>query len=384
MKRKTALCLAAAVIISTLGGCEFEFSKGPDRNDSKPPYSESSSQNKNDDTSSKNEIIEEFPDFDKEPELPSESEPIYSMPEAPVKPVITAKYGDITKLDGTKQGWGPGTQLRSDGRPAGPVVFQEKYGKYGTYFIAPNENKIYITFDEGYENGYTPKILDTLKKKGVSAVFFVTMDFAKREPALVQRMIDEGHVVGNHSTTHPSMPEKSLEECKAEIQQLHDYILEKFGYEMWLFRPPRGEFSEQTLALANSMGYINVFWSFAYKDWETDNQMGAEAAFAKVTKAPHNGGIYLLHAVSKDNAEILGDVIDNFRERGFEVAPFDLKDDDHGDLEADSPVEDLPVENQPPESADEAEDAVIIDDEAENDFWYTDGDEEYAEIEITE
>ena len=259
-------------------------------------------------------------------------------PETPVKPVISPEYEDIAALSNQKVQWGPGTRLDNDGRPAEPVGLQKKYGKYGAYFISPDKDtkKIYLTFDEGYENGFTPKILDTLKEKGVSAVFFITYDYAKRNPELVQRMIDEGHIVGNHSTTHPSMPDLSLDEAKKEIQTLHDYVLQNFGYEMWLFRPPQGDFSERTLALAHSLGYLNIFWSFAYKDWDVENQSGYDSALAKVTKAPHAGGIYLLHAVSKDNSEILGAVIDNFRSKGFTLATFDLIGDPAAQTKAES------------------------------------------------
>ncbi|MFA9380893.1 MAG: polysaccharide deacetylase family protein [Acetanaerobacterium sp.] len=246
------------------------------------------------------------------------------MPEAPVRPAISAQYEDIASLDAEAVQWGPGVRLDKDGRPEAPVMLQEEYGKYGAYFIAPDNGKIYLTFDEGYENSYTPSILDTLKEKGVSAAFFVTYPYAKGNPALVQRMIDEGHAVGNHSTTHPSMPTKTLDECKTEIMTLHDYVLQNFGYEMWLFRPPEGAFSEQTLALTHSLGYLSVLWSFAYKDWDINNQMGYDGALAAVTKSPHSGGIYLLHAVSKDNAAILGDVIDKLRAEGYELSPFTL------------------------------------------------------------
>ncbi len=251
-----------------------------------------------------------------EPELPS----------APVKPAISAHYEDIASLPSTPVTWGPGTRLNNDGRPADPIALQEKYGKYGAYFIGPDNDKVYLTFDEGYENGYTASILDTLKAKGVSAVFFITYPYAKNCPELVQRMIDEGHIVGNHSTTHPvgGMPTLSLDEIRNDIMKLHDYVLQNYGYEMWLFRPPEGAFSEQTLALTHTLGYLSIMWSFAYKDWDVNNQMGSSAALAAVTKAPHSGGIYLLHAVSKDNSEILGDAIDLIRDKGLTFSSFDL------------------------------------------------------------
>lgn len=249
------------------------------------------------------------------------------LPETPVRPAISAQYEDIAALSAEPVTWGPGSRLDENGRPEAPVQLQEKYGKYGAYFIGPNEGKkMYLTFDEGYENGYTEPILDTLKEKRVSAVFFITYPYAKSSPQLVQRMLDEGHVVGNHSTSHPvgGMPTLTLDETRTDIMNLHDYVLQNFGYEMWLFRPPEGAFSEQTLALTHSLGYLSVMWSFAYKDWDVNAQPGYDKALAATTKAPHPGGIYLLHAVSKDNAAILGAFIDQLRADGFEFAPFDL------------------------------------------------------------
>lgn len=223
----------------------------------------------------------------------------------------------LNKLDNTKQGWGQGVNLDEFNRPTGCLQFQEKYGKYDAYYIGKKTKTIYLTFDEGYENGYTAKILDTLKEKKVPAVFFVTYDYCNRNADLVKRMISEGHVVGNHSWSHPSMPTVSLESAKDEIVKLHNYVKTNFGYEMTLFRPPMGEFSERTLAMTQQLGYKSVFWSYAYKDWDPDAQIGAEAAYQKVTKAEHEGAIYLLHAVSKDNTEILGRVIDDMKSKGY-------------------------------------------------------------------
>lgn len=227
---------------------------------------------------------------------------------------------NLEKLDNTKQGWGQGKQVDEDKRPISCTQFQDKYGKYGAVFIKDNTKTIYLTFDEGYENGYTSKILDSLYEKKVPAVFFVTYDYAKRNHDLVQRMIDEGHVIGNHSYTHPSMPTLSLAKASDEITNLHSYIKENFNYTMTLFRPPMGEFSERTLALAQSLKYKSVFWSFAYVDWNPQKQMGTEKAYQKVVSGLHNGAIYLLHAVSKDNAQILGSFIDEAKKEGYEFA----------------------------------------------------------------
>ncbi len=224
----------------------------------------------------------------------------------------------LDKLENEKKGWGQGVQVDSRNRPISCDSYQTKYGQYGAVFIMPDTSKtMYLTFDEGYENGYTAKILDTLKAKKCSAVFFVTMPYVKQNPDLVRRMIDEGHIVGNHSVNHKSMPTLSTETAAQEIIGLHNYVKENFGYEMTLFRPPMGDWSTRTLEIANRLHYKTILWSYAYLDYDVNNQMGVDKAFPKVTGSAHNGAVYLLHAVSKDNAEMLGDVIDAFRADGY-------------------------------------------------------------------
>lgn len=233
-------------------------------------------------------------------------------------------YSQIALLDGECQGWGHGGPIdEKTNRPTSPETFQKKYEKYNADFIRDDDGNIYLTFDEGYENGYTEKILDVLKEKQAPAVFFVTYDYAKRNPQLIKRMIDEGHIVGNHSYSHPSMPSMSLSEAAEDVKKLHDYIKEEFGYTMTLFRFPKGEFSEQCLALLNEMGYKSVFWSFAYQDWNADNQPDPAESLKKLNESIHSGGIYLLHAVSSTNAEILGDFIDTVRENGLKTAKYE-------------------------------------------------------------
>lgn len=254
-------------------------------------------------------------------DLPSED--LEAM--APVEGALVSNdltMAEIEALDNTKQGFGSGVIFDADGRPVGSTSMQSKYNSYDAYYIGENINQIYLTFDEGYEKGFTPAILDTLLEKQVQAVFFITYDYAKGNPELVQRMIDEGHVVGNHSTKHPSMPTRTVEEGMNEIATLHNYIYENFGYKMWLFRPPMGEFSVRTLAYTQNIGYKSVFWSFAYVDWDVDNQPNKSIAFDKITSRTHNGAIILLHAVSQTNTEILGDLIDHWRASGYELNPF--------------------------------------------------------------
>lgn len=239
---------------------------------------------------------------------------------------LPLSFDKISGLSGVKNGYGQGNNTDADNRPATAVNLQEKYKDLGALFIGEKSDKIYLTFDEGYENGYTSKILDVLKEKNCTAVFFITMDYAVKNHGLIRRMIDEGHVVGNHSANHHSMPTLSNADCANEIISLHKYVRENFGYEMYLFRPPMGEYSEKSLAIANMLGYKTMLWSFAYRDWLTDNQPDVSYAKSLVTKKIHGGGIFLLHAVSKTNTEILGDVIDDFRYHGYTVKAFEIGD----------------------------------------------------------
>lgn len=229
---------------------------------------------------------------------------------------------DLGQIDNTKIAWGLGPSADAFGRPIDAVKAEKQYSERHALFVGEAERKrLWLTFDEGYENGYTEKILDVLKEKNVRAVFFVTFDYARDNPELIRRMIDEGHTVGNHTKTHPSLPECSVEEVRNELSETHDFIKREFGYDMYVMRPPRGEFSERVLECAKSLGYTTVLWSFAYFDWDVNNQPAPEAAFEKITSKTHPGAVYLLHAVSSANAEILGRVIDCWRSDGYVITP---------------------------------------------------------------
>ena len=246
-----------------------------------------------------------------------------NIPESGV-PFIKADYTDeqLMQLDNTKNGYGLGLNKDADNRPTGATGAQQKYGKYGAVFIAPKSEYVFLTFDLGYENGYTSKILDTLAEKNAKGIFFVTMEYCKSSPDIVKRIIDEGHVLGNHSVHHKSMPTLNVEQMREEITGMHDYIKEKYGYEMFLFRPPMGEYSERSLAVAQSLGYQTMNWSFAYKDWDTAKQPDPTFAKNKMINDAHGGAVYLIHAVSKTNASVLGSVIDGIREKGFVTAKY--------------------------------------------------------------
>ena len=225
----------------------------------------------------------------------------------------------LTGMNAYSIGYGQGTAVDGNNCPTGAVEFNSMYSGSGTYSLTGDNSRIIITFDQGYENGYTSKILDTLKEKHVSAIFFLTGDYAKKEKALVRRMIDEGHVIGNHGMTHAKLPDLSPDKLKEEVMSLHQYVLDEYGYEMQYFRYPCGEYSESTIEQLQKLGYKTLFWSFAYVDWKTDSQPSPETGFKKLTESAHGGEILLLHSVSSTNAQILGDVIDNLRAKGFKL-----------------------------------------------------------------
>ena len=240
--------------------------------------------------------------------------PYAALLTAAVMPCSAAYAADSTKI-----GYGQGTATDDKNRPVDAVQFNSRYGDLDAFALSEDEKRIIITFDQGYENGYTAKILDTLKEKDVQAIFFLTGPYAKTESALVQRMIDEGHILGNHGMTHASLPTLSDENAKEEIMSLHNYVMNNYGYQMQYFRCPCGEYSEKALETAQNCGYKTLFWSSAYVDWKTDQQPSPQEGLQKLTESAHGGEILLLHSVSSTNAEILGDLIDSFRAMGYTV-----------------------------------------------------------------
>jgi len=209
---------------------------------------------------------------------------------------------------------------RTDGvQPEPEEAFKFVYD-YGAYSAGdPNEKIIYLTFDEGYENGYTAGILDTLKKHNVRAAFFVVGHYVKTNPELVLRMAAEGHLVCNHSANHKDMAAmEDFDEFKKEITDLEDAYYELTGKSMpKFFRPPEGKFSERSLKYAQRLGYTTVFWSFAYKDWLNNAQPDPETAFKTIISRTHPGEVALLHATSKTNAQILDRVLAEWEKMGY-------------------------------------------------------------------
>ena len=239
-------------------------------------------------------------------------------------PETQINYNEVDKLDPTSIPWGLGKATDSNLQPVDAVEANRKYQAYNAVFVGQPDQKIYLTFDNGYENGNTEKILDTLKEKQVSAVFFVTAQYVRENPELIRRMIDEGHIIGNHSVHHYSFPSISTRSIAQEILGLHEMMMKDYLYKMTLVRPPKGEFSERALALADLLDYQSVFWSYAYYDYNVKDQPQAEEALKKLLDHAHPGAIYLLHSVSDTNTRILPRFIDGLRNLNYEVSTYDL------------------------------------------------------------
>ncbi len=193
---------------------------------------------------------------------------------------------------------------------------------YNAFYLAPgdsSEKKIYLTFDAGYENGVTEKLLDVLKEEKVPAAFFVVGNFIEENPQIIKRMEAEGHVVGNHTMHHPDMSAIAAEDdFKKELTELENAYRKATGKEMKKFyRPPQGKYSEANLAQANKLGYTTVFWSLAYVDWLQDQQPSREEALNLLNKRIHPQAIVLLHSTSKTNGEILQELIQGWKAQGY-------------------------------------------------------------------
>lgn len=199
--------------------------------------------------------------------------------------------------------------------------FQKHFEEYGalTLDTVSSQKRLYLTFDCGYEyDSLTSKILDTLKEKQVPAAFFCTLHHIKTQPELITRMIKEGHIVGNHSDTHPSFAEISRTQMALEIENCDNFLRQEYGYSASFFRFPAGEYTDSALELVSSIGFTSVFWSVAYSDWDVNNPHGKDYAVKTVIERLHPGAVILLHSVSRDNAEALGEIIDKARSMGYE------------------------------------------------------------------
>ena len=213
-----------------------------------------------------------------------------------------------------------GLSFRQEGQPpTGPAESRELYNLNAAYLGDTSQKVIYLTFDAGYENGCTEKILDVLKQHEVKAAFFLVGNYIEKNPDLVRRMVDEGHIVGNHTMHHPDMSKLSDKAAfQKELTDLEELFRSVTGKEMpKYYRPPQGIYSQENLEMAQQMGYKTVFWSLAYADWNNDAQPTKEQAFNKLLPRIHDGAVVLLHSTSKTNAEILSELLTKWENMGY-------------------------------------------------------------------
>ena len=213
-----------------------------------------------------------------------------------------------------------GLSFREEGAPPIGNAGKDQLKAYDAAYVgSPSEKVLYLTFDSGYENGCTAKILDTLKKHDVKAAFFLVGNYIERNADLVRRMVEEGHIVGNHTMHHPDMSKLSDKAAFAkELQDLEALFKEKTGQDLpKYYRPPQGTYSESNLKMAKELGYKTVFWSLAYVDWNNDAQPTKEQAFEKLLPRTHPGAVVLLHSTSQTNAEILEELLQRWKEEGY-------------------------------------------------------------------
>ena len=218
-------------------------------------------------------------------------------------------------------GWGLAFPVPGDA-PSAPES-PDRLRELGAAYLDPDGGKVlYLTFDAGYENGYTAGILDVLKEREVSAAFFLVGDYLERNPDLVRRMTAEGHIVGNHTLSHPDMTGLDEAAFEGELRGMEALYEEVTGQTLpKYYRPPQGLYSEDNLKKAKAMGYKTIFWSLAYADWDNANQPDPDEAVEKLTLRLHDGAVILLHATSKTNAEILDRLITQWQSMGYRFAP---------------------------------------------------------------
>ena len=219
-----------------------------------------------------------------------------------------------------------GLSFRTEGAPPVGTAGSSQLAKYDAAYLGDASKKvIYLTFDAGYENGCTEKILDVLKKHNVPAAFFLVGHYMGKNADLVRRMANEGHTVGNHTMHHPDMSKIADKEAfSKELLELETLYKDITGKDMpKYYRPPQGIYSEENLKMAKELGYKTVFWSLAYVDWNNDSQPTKEQAFSKLLPRIHNGAVVLLHSTSQTNAQILDELLYKWEDAGYTFAPID-------------------------------------------------------------
>ena len=235
--------------------------------------------------------------------------------------ILTGTLSPTKETSASVQSASWGLSFQEEGkRPAGNATIDD-LKQYNAYYASDTDEKIlYLTFDAGYENGNTPAILEALKKHQAPAVFFAVGNFIKDNPDLIKRMITEGHIVGNHTMTHPDMSQiSSMESFQKELEGVEELYTSVTGDPMTKFyRPPRGVYSTENLSMAKELGYSTFFWSLAYVDWIQEQQPSKEEAFQKLIPRIHPGAIVLLHNTSSTNAAILDELLTRWEEMGYQ------------------------------------------------------------------
>ena len=234
--------------------------------------------------------------------------------------IVSHHTAKQSALPSSSQSSNWGLSFQEEGkRPVGNATIEE-LSRYNAFYAEnTEEKKIYLTFDAGYENGNTPAILDALKKHEAPATFFVVGNFISENQELIKRMEAEGHIVGNHTMTHPDMSKISTQESfQKELSGVENIYKEITGKEMTKFyRPPQGIYSTLNLSMAKEIGYHTFFWSLAYVDWYQDNQPDPQEAIEKLTRRIHPGAIVLLHSTSSTNAQILDELLNKWEDMGY-------------------------------------------------------------------
>ena len=235
-------------------------------------------------------------------------------------PAVIGAFGGNEAVETVAENTNWGLGFKEDGKPPTGNASVADLAKHNAYYIGDtSKNIIYLTFDAGFENGNTEKILDSLKKHNVKATFFLVGNYIETSPELVERMVEEGHTIGNHTYSHPDMSKISDEESfKKELQSLESLYKETTGQELLkIYRPPKGKYCVSNLEMADKLGYKTIFWSLAYVDWYENKQPTKEEAFNKLLKRIHPGAIVLLHSTSKTNGDILDELLTKWEDMGY-------------------------------------------------------------------